>query len=119
MKPNSSDASAPADRRRDDAEPGRRGGEPGIACRRGRGREQTKVTAKPAMAPHSIMPSTPRLSTPLFSTTSSPVAASRIGVVDVDDREERRDDEIEAHGGAFVPTLLLRRLETTVIPAKA
>ena len=39
------------------------------------------ATAKPVTAPTSIMPSTPRLSTPLFSTTSSPVAASRIGVV--------------------------------------
>ena len=39
------------------------------------------VTPKPQMAPISIMPSTPRLSTPAFSTTSSPSAASRIGVV--------------------------------------
>ena len=42
---------------------------------------KTNVAAKPVTAPISIMPSTPRLSTPLFSTTSSPVAASRIGVV--------------------------------------
>src|ERR1700722_4292344 len=39
------------------------------------------VTAKPVTAPISIMPSMPRLSTPLFSTTNSPVAARRIGVV--------------------------------------
>src|SRR5262245_17956224 len=35
---------------------------------------------KPAMAPTIIMPSTPRLSTPERSATSSPVAAMRSGV---------------------------------------
>jgi hypothetical protein len=38
-------------------------------------------TATAVTAPTSIMPSTPRLRTPDFSTTSSPVAARRIGVV--------------------------------------
>ncbi len=40
----------------------------------------TEVTAKPVTAPISIMPSTPRLRTPLFSTTSSPSAARSSGV---------------------------------------
>ena len=53
---------------------------PRAPSRRAR-RRNSKVTAKPVTAPISIMPSTPRLRTPLFSTTSSPVAASRIGVV--------------------------------------
>ena len=38
------------------------------------------TVAKAAIAPISIMPSTPRLSTPLFSVTSSPKPAKRIGV---------------------------------------
>src|SRR5579863_9188809 len=36
--------------------------------------------AKPTIAPTSIMPSTPKLSTPDFSVTSSPSAANSIGV---------------------------------------
>src|SRR3990170_8440222 len=38
------------------------------------------VVAKAAMAPTIIMPSTPRLRTPAFSTTSSPTAAKTSGV---------------------------------------
>src|SRR5262245_62947319 len=38
------------------------------------------AVAKPTMAPTSIMPSTPRLRTPDFSVTSSPVAARSSGV---------------------------------------
>jgi hypothetical protein len=38
------------------------------------------AVAKPAIAPTSIIPSTPRLSTPDFSVTSSPNAANTIGV---------------------------------------
>ena len=39
-----------------------------------------EVTAKPVTAPISIIPSTPRFSTPDFSTTSSPSAARSSGV---------------------------------------
>ena len=39
-----------------------------------------KAAPKPQTAPITIMPSTPRLSTPERSTTSSPMAASRNGV---------------------------------------
>ena len=39
-----------------------------------------KAPAKPQAAPTIIMPSTPRLSTPARSTTSSPEAASSSGV---------------------------------------
>ena len=39
-----------------------------------------KATIKPITAPNSIMPSWPRLSTPLFSHTSSPRATSSSGV---------------------------------------
>ena len=39
-----------------------------------------EVTAKPVTAPISIIPSTPRLRTPDFSTTSSPSAARSSGV---------------------------------------
>src|SRR5690606_14754856 len=41
------------------------------------------ATAKPVTAPMIIMPSTPRLSTPERSTTSSPIAAIRSGVAAV------------------------------------
>ncbi len=41
------------------------------------------ATANPATAPMTIMPSTPRLSTPERSTTSSPSAAIRSGVAAV------------------------------------
>ncbi len=46
------------------------------------------------------MPSTPRLSTPLFSTTSSPVAASRIGVVMLTTVRNAAMSEIEGHARA-------------------
>ena len=39
------------------------------------------VAPNPEIAPISIIPSTPRFSTPDFSTTSSPSPASRMGVV--------------------------------------
>ena len=51
-----------------------------------------EVTAKPVTAPISIIPSTPRLRTPDFSTTSSPSAASRIGVDAADHRHRDRDE---------------------------
>ena len=40
------------------------------------------ATIKPTTAPTIIIPSTPRLSTPDFSTTASPMEANKIGVAE-------------------------------------
>jgi hypothetical protein len=80
INPNSTDDSAPAIAAASTPSHGAAAVSQGSLSARS-GSPHVKVTAKPVMAPHSIMPSMPRFSTPLFSTTSSPVAARRIGVV--------------------------------------
>ena len=63
------------------------------------------------------MPSTPRLSTPLFSTTSSPGRGEQDRRRHADHGDERVDDEVEAHADA--PTaggLCARRLADDAKP---
>ena len=56
-----------------------------------------KVMAKPVIAPHSIMPSMPRFSTPLFLDHQFAGRGEQDRRRDVDDRDEGENELIEGH----------------------